>query len=90
MLSNDGGKTFKAVDKANTHRLAWGMDQSLRDSNWVAGNDGGCNITYDNGEHWFKANTPPVAQFYAIAVDDAKPYNVYGGIQDNGVWYGRW
>ena len=89
MLSNDGGKTFKAVDKSNTHpdwHGAW--INPLRDSNWVAGNDGGCNITYDNGRHWFKANTPAVAQFYSIAVDDAKPYNVYGGIQDNGVWYG--
>ena len=89
MLSNDGGKTFKAVDKSNTHSDWHGeWINPLRDSNWVAGNDGGCNITYDNGQHWFKANTPPVAQFYAIAVDDAKPYNVYGGIQDNGVWYG--
>ncbi|MGH2565077.1 MAG: WD40/YVTN/BNR-like repeat-containing protein, partial [Ginsengibacter sp.] len=89
MLSNDGGKTFKPVDKSNTH-ADWHGEwiNPLRDSNWIAGNDGGCNITYDNGQHWFKANTPPVAQFYAIAVDDAKPYNVYGGIQDNGVWYG--
>lgn len=89
MLSMDGGQTFKAVDKSTTHpdwHGAW--INPLSDSNWVAGNDGGCNITYDNGEHWFKANTPPVAQFYAITVDNAKPYNVYGGIQDNGVWYG--
>ncbi len=89
MLSTDGGKTFKSADKNNTHPDWHGeWINPLRDSNWVAGNDGGCNITYDNGEHWFKANTPAVAQFYAIAVDNAKPYNVYGGIQDNGVWYG--
>ena len=89
MESTDGGKTFKTVDKANTHPDWHGVwINPLRDSNWVAGNDGGCNITYDNGKHWFKANTPPVAQFYAVVVDDAKPYHVYGGIQDNGVWYG--
>lgn len=89
MLSNDGGKTFKAVDKSNTHPDWHGVWMNpVRDSNWVAGNDGGCNLTYDNGEHWFKANTPSVAQFYSIAVDNAKPYNVYGGIQDNGVWFG--
>ncbi len=89
MLSNDGGKTFADVDKSNTHADWHGVwINPLRDSNWIAGNDGGCNITYDNGKHWFKANTPPVAQFYAIAVDNAKPYHVYGGIQDNGVWYG--
>ncbi len=89
MESTDGGKTFKSVDKSTTHPDWHGVwINPLKDSNWVAGNDGGCNITYDNGQHWFKANTPAVAQFYAIAVDDAKPYNVYGGIQDNGVWYG--
>lgn len=89
MESMDGGKTFSSVDKFNTHGDWHGVwINPLRDSNWVAGNDGGCNITYDNGAHWFKANTPPVGQFYAITVDDAKPYNVYGGIQDNGVWYG--
>lgn len=89
MLSEDGGKTFKVVDKPSTHPDWHGVwINPNRDSNWVAGNDGGCNITYDNGKHWFKANTPAVAQFYAIDVDNAKPYNVYGGIQDNGVWYG--
>ena len=89
MLSEDSGKTFNVVDKFNTHpdwHMCW--INPLRDSNWVTGNDGGCNITYDNGKHWFKANTPSVAQFYSIDVDNAKPYNVYGGIQDNGVWYG--
>jgi hypothetical protein len=29
-----------------------------------------------------------VGQFYGIAVDNAKPYNVYGGLQDNGSWAG--
>jgi photosystem II stability/assembly factor-like uncharacterized protein len=89
MESNDGGQTFKATDKSNTHPDWHGVWMNpTRDSNWIAGNDGGCNITYDNGRHWFKANTPAVGQFYAVTVDDAKPYNVYGGIQDNGVWYG--
>jgi BNR/Asp-box repeat len=89
MLSVDGGKTFKPVDKSNTHGDWHGewMDPK-RDSHWIAGNDGGCNLTYDNGAHWFKANTPPVAQFYSVTVDNAKPYHIYGGIQDNGIWYG--
>lgn len=89
MLSADGGKTFKSVDKSNTHGDWHGeWIDPMRDSHWIAGNDGGCNLTYDDGQHWFKANTPAVAQFYAITVDDAKPYHIYGGIQDNGVWYG--
>ncbi|MFL5809353.1 MAG: WD40/YVTN/BNR-like repeat-containing protein [Flavisolibacter sp.] len=88
-LSTDGGKTFSRIDKENVHadhHVAW-IDPR-RDNHFIIGNDGGCNITYDNGDHWFKANTPSVGQFYSVFVDNAKPYNVYGGLQDNGVWYG--
>ena len=88
-MSTDGGKTFKAIGTENVHadhHVAW-FDPK-KDNHIVIGNDGGCNITYDNGEHWFKANTPPVGQFYNITFDMAKPYNVYGGLQDNGTWYG--
>lgn len=89
LLSTDGGKTFVVKDKANTHPDWHGCwINPLRNSHWIAGNDGGLNVTYDNGLHWFKANNPDVGQFYSITVDDAKPYNVYGGMQDNGVWYG--
>ena len=88
-MSNDGGKTFTRIDKENTHadhHIAWIDPQ--KDSHIIIGNDGGCNISYDNGQHWFKANTPAVGQFYSVFVDNARPYNVYGGLQDNGVWYG--
>lgn len=88
-LSTDGGKTFKHIEKENVHadhHIAW-IDPS-RDSHIFTGNDGGINITYDDGAHWFKANTPAVGQFYSVFADNAKPYNVYGGLQDNNVWYG--
>ncbi|MBP6000343.1 MAG: hypothetical protein KA534_07815 [Sediminibacterium sp.] len=88
LLSTDGGKTFKEIGKENVHadhHFVWMNGQ--RDSHMIIGNDGGCNITYDNGAHWFKANTPAVGQFYNITVDMAKPYNVYGGLQDNGTWF---
>lgn len=88
-LSADGGKTFKKIDKEHVHADHHSMwINPKRDSHMINGNDGGLNITYDDGAHWFKANTPAVAQFYAISVDMAKPYNVYGGMQDNGTWYG--
>jgi len=89
VLSTDGGKTFKEIGKENVHadhHYVW--MNGKRDSHMIIGNDGGCNITYDDGAHWFKANTPAVGQFYNIAFDMAKPYNVYGGLQDNGTWYG--
>ena len=88
-LSTDGGKIFKTIDKENVHgdhHAVW-IDPK-RDSHFVIGTDGGCNITYDDGQHWFFANTPPVGQYYAVTVDNDKPYNVYGGLQDNNVWYG--
>jgi photosystem II stability/assembly factor-like uncharacterized protein len=88
-LSTDAGKTFKKIDKENVHadhHFAW--INTAKDSHMIIGNDGGCNITYDDGAHWFKANTPAVGQFYAVTVDMAKPYNVYGGLQDNGTWFG--
>ncbi|NBO58525.1 MAG: hypothetical protein EBU73_06265, partial [Chitinophagia bacterium] len=77
VLSTDGGKTFKEIGKENVHsdhHFVW--MNGKRDSHMIIGNDGGCNITYDDGEHWFKANTPAVGQFYNIAFDMAKPYNV--------------
>lgn len=88
-VSKDGGKTFTNMDKENVHadhHALWVNPQ--RDSHLINGNDGGINITYDDGAHWVKANTPSVGQFYSVTVDAAKPYNVYGGLQDNGVWWG--
>jgi len=88
-VSTDGGKTFKTMDKGNVHadhHALWVNPK--RDSHTINGNDGGTNISYDDGENWFKANTPAVGQYYAITTDDAKPYNVYGGLQDNGSWWG--
>ena len=89
IVSKDGGKTFTAVDKDNTHgdwHSCW--INPNKDSHWIAGNDGGCNITYDNGKKWFKVTSVPAGQFYGITTDNAKPYNVYGGLQDNGTWVG--
>ncbi|MBX9735185.1 MAG: hypothetical protein K2X37_14105, partial [Chitinophagaceae bacterium] len=89
VISTDGGKTFKSIDKDNVHsdhHVAWFNPN--KDGHIINGNDGGLNISYDDGAHWFKANTPAVGQFYAVAVDMARPYNVYGGLQDNGTWFG--
>ncbi|MBP6335541.1 MAG: glycosyl hydrolase, partial [Bacteroidia bacterium] len=59
-----------------------------RPGHLIIGNDGGLNISYDDGLSWFKANTPPLGQFYSVEVDMQTPYNVFGGLQDNGVWTG--
>ncbi|WP_072304169.1 VPS10 domain-containing protein [Cellulophaga fucicola] len=87
--SNDGGKTFENIDGPNVHsdhHALW-INPDLK-GHLINGNDGGINISYDDGKSWIKNNSPAVGQFYAINVDNEKPYNVYGGLQDNGVWVG--
>ncbi len=89
LKSEDGGKTFESIGKPNVHvdhHALWLNPK--RDQHIINGNDGGVNISYDDGAAWVKCNTPPVGQFYSVNVDMAKPYNIYGGLQDNGVWTG--
>ena len=87
--SDDGGKNWKSINGDNVHvdhHALWVNPN--RAGHIILGNDGGVNISYDDGEKWIKCNTPAVGQFYYVAVDMAKPYNIYGGLQDNGVWMG--
>ncbi len=87
--SKDGGKTFKSIDASNVHadhHALW-IDPN-KSGHLIDGNDGGVNISYDDGETWIKNNSPAVGQFYSVNVDNEKNYNVYGGLQDNGVWVG--
>ena len=87
LRSKDGGKTFVSIGKENVHsdhQALWVNPK--RKGHLVEGNDGGLNISYDDGAHWVKLNSPSVGQFYAIYADNQTPYNVYGGLQDNGVW----
>ncbi|WP_074409815.1 VPS10 domain-containing protein [Aquimarina megaterium] len=89
LKSKDAGKTFTNINGKNVHadhHSLW--INSKNPMHLINGNDGGVNISYDDGEHWIKANQPSVGQFYAINIDHEKPYNVYGGLQDNGVWVG--
>lgn len=89
LRSDDAGKTWQNINGDNVHadhHALW-IDPS-NPEHVVNGNDGGLNISYDKGEHWIKCNSIPVGQFYTVNVDNATPYNVYGGLQDNGVWKG--
>jgi photosystem II stability/assembly factor-like uncharacterized protein len=89
LFSDNGGKTFTSIDGDNVHsdhHVVWINPNNPE--HIINGNDGGINITYDNGKHWILCNSNPVGQFYAINVDEQEPYNIYGGLQDNGVWVG--
>jgi len=88
--SEDGGKSFEVIIPYSgvhpDHHAFWihPNDPSFM----VDGNDGGLNITRDMGETWRFTQKLPVGQFYHINVDNEFPYNVYGGMQDNGSWVG--
>lgn len=87
--STDGGKTFKKINGDNQHvdhHALW--INPLGNGHLINGNDGGINISYDDGATWVKCVNPAVGQFYTVNVDMAQPFNIYGGLQDNGVWVG--
>ena len=89
LFSEDGGKTFTAISKENVHadhHVTWVNPENP--NHIINGNDGGVNISYDNGAHWIKCNNEALGQLYAVNVDYQENYNVYGGMQDNGVWFG--
>jgi len=95
LRSDDGGETWKGIMGEDMHadlQAMW-IDPAYPDR-VIAGNDGGLDVSYDGGKTWLRMDAQPVGQFYTVAVDMADPYNVYGGMQDNGTYKGssknRW
>ena len=88
--STDGGRSFDIIlPYSGVHPDHHALYIYPSDPNYlINGNDGGLNISRDGGDNWTFVNNLPVGQFYHIAVDNAEPYNVYGGMQDNGSWVG--
>ncbi|NNK73414.1 MAG: hypothetical protein HKO94_09515 [Flavobacteriaceae bacterium] len=93
-VSEDGGKSFDELMPAygvsngvHPDHHAWWIHPE-NGQFMIDGNDGGMNITKDGGKTWRFIGNLPVAQFYHISVDNEYPYNVYGGMQDNGSWRG--
>ncbi|OEK05104.1 WD40/YVTN/BNR-like repeat-containing protein [Roseivirga misakiensis] len=86
--SSDSGRTFRPARQSlhGDDRIFWVNPKDSR--HVMKGDDGGIGISYDRGQKWLFYTNLPVSQFYRVAVDMAKPYNVYGGLQDNGSWYG--
>ena len=87
LVSTDGGRSFSFT--ANIHGDVHTVWIDPTNSNLVyAGDDGGFWSSVDGGTRWTHAMNLPVSQFYHVSVDDAYPYHVYGGLQDNSVWVG--
>ncbi len=89
-LSEDGGKSFSTlIPYSGIHpdHHAWWINPE--DANFIIeGNDGGIGISRDRGKNWVFDEKLPAGQFYHINVDNEMPYNVMGGMQDNGSWHG--
>lgn len=89
-VSEDGGKSFRQLlqySGVHPDHHAWWIHPE-NPMLIIDGNDGGLNISRDGGKTWVFADNIPVGQFYHINVDMEHPYNVYGGMQDNGSWVG--
>ncbi|MEJ2540691.1 MAG: hypothetical protein P8188_12095 [Gemmatimonadota bacterium] len=89
-VSEDGCRTFRtvvpsAIIHGDVHEL-WIDPADPR--HMIIGNDGGIGITHDRGDHWRFVENLTLAQYYNISLDDRTPYNIYGGLQDNGSWFG--
>lgn len=86
--SLDGGKSFSPSGGGThgDHHVVW-IDPT--DTKHVyTGDDGGLWQSFDGGNKWWKQNNLPISQFYHVSVDDADPFHVYGGLQDNSSWVG--
>ena len=99
MHSVDGGKTFQLTGDTVVHLLSHDsrvMHLDMHDL-WIdpvnpdrllLGNDGGLYCSWDRGNNWLHFNNLPIGEFYAITVDNADPYMIYGGSQDDAAVYG--
>ncbi len=87
-FSDDGGKTFRQPRQTlhGDDRLVWVNPKDSR--HVIKLDDGGIGISYDRGLKWLYVQSIPVSQYYRVRVDNAVPFNVYGGLLDNGCWVG--
>jgi len=88
MLSEDGGGGFQSI-AANLHPDFHALWIHPRDPRHLyLGSDGGVYVSRDGGAHWQLVDNLPLGQFYHLSLDMEVPFNVYGGMRDNGSWYG--
>lgn len=87
IISEDMGKSFRSMDNtvhSDVHDM-WIDPNNTK--HVIIGTDGGVYESFDRGRTFKMFMNLPVAQFYHVSADNEKPYNVYGGLQDNGSWW---
>lgn len=89
--SENAGETFSVIEdwgrEVHADHHAFWIDPD-NPAFIIDGTDGGLYWSRDRGENWRFAENLPLGQFYHITLDNDVPYNIYGGLQDNGTWYG--
>ena len=91
-MSEDGGRTFNDsmipsfTGPHGDHHALWINPKNPHEM--ILGTDGGAYVTQDRGNKWRHIRALPVSQLYHVSYDMDVPYNVYGGLQDNGSWQG--
>ena len=99
LRSDDGGASYERIQGNIVSLLPHGSEVMHLDHHemWIdpdnadhilLGNDGGLYSTWDGAESWLRLNNLPIAEVYAITVDDQTPYNVYIGTQDDAALFG--
>jgi photosystem II stability/assembly factor-like uncharacterized protein len=92
--SLDGGKTFATLNEDGGYGSPAHVDQHAiwidpkNPKHIMIGNDGGLDISYDQGKTWDFVNTMATSLAYWVSADMRRPYYVYTGLQDNGSWGG--
>ncbi len=89
--SDDGGYSFNDASSDggwvhSDHHALW-INPNYTDQMFL-GTDGGVYVSNDRGATFTFCHNLPVGQFYHVAVDERTPYQIYGGLQDNGSWVG--
>jgi photosystem II stability/assembly factor-like uncharacterized protein len=89
IVSNDGGKSFSNISGGAHGDFHDVWVNPANTDHIITGDDGGLWYSYDGGNRWWKSQNLPISQFYHVSVDNERPYQVYGGLQDNSSWVGQ-
>ncbi|MCP9237126.1 glycosyl hydrolase [Lewinella sp. JB7] len=80
--STDGGRTFESNNAPHgDHHDLWIAPEN--NERMVIADDGGAQVSFDQGENWSTYHNQPTAQFYRVVTDNSFPYRIYGAQQDN-------
>jgi len=81
--TKDGGKEWVSPFRFGGDNHAMWINPA-NSKHMLLGYDHGLGVTFDGGENWLHPDNLSVGQLVAIGFDYDYPYNVYGGLQDNG------